>query len=108
MGAICNVTARTKPCLVAGCQQYALNGASYCREHTRRRPELGLTGQRGTRGGWRRVRAQVIRRQNGLCACGRPATQVHHLGPPGDSRPEMLVGLCPACHNAAHGRETLV
>jgi hypothetical protein len=50
------------------------------------------------------MRAAVIGRQGGYCPCGRPATQVHHVRGPGDDT--VLLGLCEACHNRVHGKET--
>jgi 5-methylcytosine-specific restriction endonuclease McrA len=94
-----------KPCLWPACGQYATPGSSYCREHKNRRRELGLTGGRSYGRDWRRLRAQVLRRQHGRCAiCGGLAVQVHHVNGSHDSRPESLLALCPICHASAHDK----
>jgi 5-methylcytosine-specific restriction endonuclease McrA len=93
-----------RPCIEPGCTQYAVNGGSRClahrRSHARKRWDQQLTGQRGSRGGWRRLRAAVIRQQRGRCAtCGARATVVHHID--GNARNDgrtNLVALCDSCH----------
>jgi hypothetical protein len=58
--------------------------------------------------GWRRRRAQAIRRAGHRCEeCGaRGPLDVHHLSYRhlGDERPYELTVLCPACHQAVHRR----
>jgi hypothetical protein len=93
-----------KPCLWPGCPLLVVGRSSYCREHKNRRRELGLTGGRSYGRDWRRLRAQVLRRQHGRCAiCGGLAVQVHHVNGPHDDT--VLLGLCATCHSAIHGKE---
>jgi len=58
--------------------------------------------------GWRRRRAQTIRRAGRRCqACGRRGPlDVHHLSYAhlGDERPDELIALCGPCHSRLHGR----
>jgi hypothetical protein len=58
--------------------------------------------------GWRRRRAQAIRRAGRRCEeCGAGgALDVHHTSYAhlGNERPYELAVLCPTCHQAAHGR----
>ena len=100
------MTARAaRPCAWPHCPQLVPPGSSYCPEHKRRKPELGLTGGRSYGRDWRRLRAQVLRRQHGRCAiCGQPITQVHHVN--GSHDDTALLGLCQSCHNRVHGKET--
>lgn len=55
---------------------------------------------------WQELRQQVIARQNGLCRCGSPGTDVHHLTYQrlGKEQLEDLELLCRACHQHEHGR----
>ena len=93
-----------KPCLVHRCPNYALEGRSYCAAHTARRADLGLTGERGTTGNWRRLRRIVLRNARGRCQCGAPATDVHHVdGNSANNSIGNLIALCWRCHRAAHG-----
>ena len=93
---------RVKPCLWRGCPELVPPGQSYCPRHNHRKAELGLTGGRSLGRDWRRLRATVIRRQHGLCACGRPVVEVHHINGPGDDT--QLLALCAGCHAAMHGK----
>ena len=58
---------------------------------------------------WAAKRAYVMKRDGGLCRCGAPAEQVHHLTyrrvrPPNFSeRMSDLVAICIPCHRRAHG-----
>jgi 5-methylcytosine-specific restriction endonuclease McrA len=57
--------------------------------------------------GWRRRRAQALRRTGRRCQeCGARATDVHHLtyAHLGDERPDELIAVCESCHNRLHGR----
>jgi hypothetical protein len=55
------------------------------------------------------VRAVAIRRANGLCACGAPATAVHHPDrryPPWGmfDVASNLEPICHSCHCREHGK----
>ena len=106
-----------RPCIVHGCPEYVEGRGGRCdthrREHQRTRWDRGLTGARGSRAGWRKLRARVLREQDGKCLahlvtgriCGAPATVVHHIDE--DARNNErgnLVGLCDDCHKAVHRR----
>ena len=58
--------------------------------------------------GWRRRRREAIRRAHGRCQeCGAGGRlDVHHMtySHLGAERPWQLAVLCPACHQAVHGR----
>ena len=59
---------------------------------------------------WRRVRAEVMERDGGRCACGDFAFEVHHIKPlakggePFD--PSNLRAICRPCHLEAHGGDS--
>jgi hypothetical protein len=55
--------------------------------------------------GWRKRRAGVLNAARGMCACGAPATQVHHrtYARLGHERPSDLHAVCRACHEKIHG-----
>lgn len=99
-----------RACIETGCKKYAAPGKPrclpHCREFERTRWERGATGRRGSRPGWRRLRARVLRDQTpvgGVPICGhcgfREATEVHHKDgdATNDSR-SNLVGVCSDCH----------
>jgi 5-methylcytosine-specific restriction endonuclease McrA len=62
--------------------------------------------------GWRRRRAQAIRRAGRRCQqCGAGGPlDVHHrsYGHLGDERPYELVALCPDCHGQVHAGHRVV
>lgn len=87
------VRARTI-CSAPFCPEYGAERDGRCRAHTRRggRP-------------WRRLRAQVIARANGVCeyCCTRRPTDVHHIVPLRSGAPELttldqLLAVCEFCH----------
>jgi len=91
-----------KPCLHRRCPEHALPGLSYCPEHQAARKGLRLE----SRGGWKRLRAQVIAEQNGLCArCKHPLErpEVHHIdGDVSNDSRQNLEALCASpCHREA-------
>jgi 5-methylcytosine-specific restriction endonuclease McrA len=55
---------------------------------------------------WRKVRGDQLRREP-WCACGQPATEVHHRHALADGGarfdPANLVSVCGACHVRTHG-----
>ena len=56
---------------------------------------------------WKKRREEVIARANGLCPCGKPATQAHHLtyARVGHERKTDLVAVCRWCHAGIHRRK---
>ncbi|MGE0583468.1 MAG: HNH endonuclease [Steroidobacteraceae bacterium] len=76
--------------------------------------ERGTAAERGYGAAWRKLRALVLARDQGLCqAClktGRttPATQVDHIRPKatgGTDEPSNLQSLCRPCHDEKSRRE---
>jgi len=73
--------------------------------HTRPCPDHPASWTEGQPGrtmppGWPATRARILARDP-WCWCGAPATEVHHLAPPGDparDQDEYLRGLCHGCH----------
>ena len=61
---------------------------------------------RGTSGAaWAKVRARVLERDGGLCACGAAATEVDHVIPRSVApqlalEPDNCVAICRPCHQA--------
>ena len=54
------------------------------------------------------TRKLAIERDNGLCICGRIATETHHImlrSHSGNNSVENLISLCGACHIAIHKNE---
>ncbi len=67
----------------------------------------------------RRAWSAIIDRDQGLCICGKPANQIHHIiarshcstrrgGPDWLWQERNLISLCPACHSSAHNYEARV
>jgi len=63
---------------------------------------------------WANTREYILKRDNYLCRCGRPAEEVHHIthltpenigDPKITMNPENLVSLCKACHFEEHKGE---
>ncbi len=54
---------------------------------------------------WAALREQVLARDDHTCACGSPATQVHHLtyARVGFEWLSDLIAVCDACHHVYHG-----
>lgn len=66
--------------------------------------------ERGSSRAWRRIRAEVILRDGGLCqlrldGCETYGTQVHHTQPwtgrPEDVPTTQLITACPTCNRTA-------
>lgn len=110
-----------RPCRYPGCSKLISDGSAYCAEH--KRPEVGAfsdadRGSRHDRGygsKWDRLRALVIKRDNGLCQeClrqGRVTAVGHkpftafcdHIIPKaegGTDDESNLQTLCRQCHTA--------
>jgi 5-methylcytosine-specific restriction protein A len=102
-----------RPCSVPGCTNLCAN--RWCEIHEKdktvtRKYDLyrGSSTERGYGGEWRKVRLQILKRDNFLCvaclATGRPttATDVDHIVPMarGGARldPNNLQSLCSVCH----------
>lgn len=94
-----------RPCVVHKCPSYAVPGKSRCDEHERERQrkgwEEGRTGSRGSRPGWRRLRARVWREQGERCKrCSKKVKRfiVHHRdGNALDDSRSNVEGLCEPC-----------
>jgi hypothetical protein len=58
---------------------------------------------------WRAKRLLVVERCDGICQCGQPVSDVHHLSYEHafDEPLEDLIALCRACHRRAHGIEII-
>lgn len=57
---------------------------------------------------FRAARAVAMRRAEGLCPCGQPATEVHHKRYPPWGMfdvPSNLQPVCHACHCKEHGKD---
>jgi 5-methylcytosine-specific restriction endonuclease McrA len=93
-----------RACLTPRCPRYAVEGKSLCAACLADRWDRGQTGARGSRGDWKRRRAQVLARDHGACRdCGAPATTVHHVdGDATRNDPAGLLSLCGACHRERH------
>lgn len=72
------------------------------RNESRRRSELPAD--------WNKIRARVLRRDNGKCVfCGAPANQVDHITPGQNHSIGNLRSLCRTCHmrrTAAQSKES--
>ncbi len=76
-----------RPCLTCG----TLSDGSYCPDHRRG----GSTRQ------WRKLREQVLARDEYRCHCGQLATEVDHIIPVRDGGtdvPSNLRATCTACN----------
>lgn len=54
-----------------------------------------------------RLRLQIWDRQAGLCMCGKPATEIHHLikrSQGGKDNIENLEARCWECHHTLNGK----
>ena len=63
---------------------------------------------------WKNTRDYILRRDNYLCRCGNPATEVHHIihlspkninDPNITMNPSNLMSVCRDCHFAEHRGE---
>lgn len=96
-----------RACIEPGCPNYATTDGTRCDTHRRAKArnkwKHGYTGRRGSRPGWRALRATIIEAQHGRCgACLRFAPlEVHHINEDArDDRRSNLVALCETCHAA--------
>ncbi|WP_417315679.1 HNH endonuclease [Cycloclasticus pugetii] len=107
-----------KPCRAKLCSRTTRDKNGYCEEHA----DLAKSWTRGRagrgRGGrpWRRLRDQVLNRDQHLCQpCKRqakvsPASQVDHIIPEsegGPTVPSNLEAICTPCHDAKTQREAI-
>src|SRR5437867_1797169 len=92
------------PCTHPGCPN--LSHTRRCTEHTREEQRAydatrGTGYERGYDNGWRKLRVGVLREQP-VCACGEPATDIDHVisrrRGGGDER-SNLVARCHSCHS---------
>lgn len=60
---------------------------------------------------WQQVREYILKRDNYLCSCGKPATIVHHIkhlsidnvnNPAVSLNEKNLISVCEDCHRAYH------
>lgn len=94
------------------CKRATRNSNGYCDEHQDKavawvRPNSKTTKQRGYAGAWRKKRAAVLSRDNGLCQVCKskgiytPATEVDHIknkADGGDDSIDNLQAICKDCH----------
>jgi 5-methylcytosine-specific restriction endonuclease McrA len=90
-----------RPCLGCGSMIPVRERQSRCKECRKGRWGLGLTGERGSRAGWRVLRNRIVARDGYACTeCG--ATEnlaVHHIdGNARNDDPTNLTTLCEECH----------
>lgn len=106
-----------KPCRARGCQALTRNPSGYCDDHADQ-AKPWATRKGSGRGGrpWRRLRDQVLKRDNYLCQCEeckrlariRPAHEVDHVVPlaqGGTDTPSNLSAINHECHRAKTQRE---
>lgn len=100
-------TGLRRACGVATCPRAAVV-RGYCQTHAQERERLrGTAHQRGYTPDWVRIRLSFLRRHP-TCACGRPATDVHHLRrlrEGGTHTDDNLRALCHACHSRLTAQE---
>lgn len=101
-----------RQCRVPGCPRTTTEANGFCTEHQSRatgwtNPRRGSSSERGYGWRWRKLRAQILERDKGLCQpCMRdgrvmPAVAVDHIVPKaegGTDEPENLEAICKRCH----------
>lgn len=110
-----------KPCCAPGCREL-VRGTRYCAKHqhmgaawatSKRAERAGISGRP-----WRRLRDQILRRDNYLCQCEecrrtgavREAHEVDHILPlsqGGSDAPSNLRSINRDCHRAKTQRESI-
>lgn len=97
-------------CLQDGCPEICDPGDIRCATHKRKAWQGPRTASSLETSGsaWRRIRLQVLRRDNYICHyCGAPATVVDHVkavARGGKSSLDNLVAACSPCNSAKGGR----
>ena len=103
-------------CRAPACRKGTTHKSGYCEEHQAN--QKSWSNRKGSgRGGrpWRRLREQVMNRDNWVCqVClenGRvtPATQVDHIIPKsrgGSDSPSNLRAICGPCHKVKTAQES--
>ena len=101
------------PCRHPGCPALVHDKTGYCEAHAKyrhgwERHHQGRTAaQRGYGNEWRKLRAQILRRDGHLCqiclsiGSYTKATEVDHITPKamgGDDSPSNLQAICRDCH----------
>jgi len=110
-----------KPCRSRLCQTLTRDPSGYCDEHRseasnwNKRPAWkGSAASRGYDSRWRKLRLQILKRDDYLCqACLRAgriteATEVDHRlnkASGGTDEPDNLEAICSPCHRAKTARE---
>lgn len=104
------MTAVKRPCLDCGVL-IPLMRESRCpaceRRNNESRWQRGLTGSRGSRGNWKRMRAKALKRDRFRCvSCGTDRKLVvhHRDGIATNNALSNLVTLCEGCHRGVHRR----
>ena len=115
--------AAPRPCRHLGCSQLVRDGSGYCAIHQKDRTANRFADEnrasasaRGYGTEWRKLRAQIMQRDAGLCqSCLKdghvtPATQVDHITPKyrgGTDDEANLQALCKECHRFKTAKEAL-
>jgi 5-methylcytosine-specific restriction enzyme A len=110
-----------KPCRHTGCSALVSDGTGFCGAHQADRKanrfgdeRRGSSASRGYGSSWRKLRDQVMRRDNGLCQpclkAGRvtQASAVDHVVPKSEGGTDAegnLQAICEACHKAKTSAE---
>lgn len=108
-----------RPCGHPRCGTLVTDGSGYCAAHQSDRKRFNAddrpsASQRGYGAAWRKLRDQVMRRDNGLCqVCQRAgritaAAQVDHIVPKAEGGTDdegNLQAICKRCHQIKTGRE---
>lgn len=111
-----------KPCRHRGCNTLSRNACGYCDVHQAEavgwnRSRNGTSTERGYGYWWRKLRAVILRRDDGLCVpcrkagCITTATEVDHITSKAQAKRlgwtkeqmdahENLQSICEACHRA--------
>jgi hypothetical protein len=100
------MTRLRRPCLQPGCPAVVSGRDGRCPEHavpSRYRDPAQYQYYRSR--AWREL-SERVRREQPTCACGAPATQVHHRdGDWRDAERANLEAVCAPCHRSQSGRD---
>lgn len=103
----------SKPCTYPGCRTLSRDGTARCPAHPREpwatTRDKGTSTQRGYGAPWRKLREQILKRDDYCCVpCAKAgrwtvASEVDHIiekEDGGTDDPENLQSICGACHKA--------